>query len=80
MIRQRGTDLLSDASDLDLPPCPGDASCGFCNGPMPCWCLGPTRDQIDEFFREDAEARNAFDAPPERDGEFHDSGWKWGAQ
>ena len=41
-----------------------DASCGFCNGPMPCWCPDPLSDaERAETHERDADAQNRVGLP-----------------
>lgn len=46
-------------------PCPasaGDSRCGFCDGPMPCYCPDPlAATERDRWHLEDAEMRNMAD-------------------
>lgn len=39
--KQRFRPTSEQTMDEFEPPSPGDAKCGFCNGPMPCYCEKP---------------------------------------
>lgn len=41
----------------------GDARCGFCDAPMPCWCPEPSEEELDRAWRNEQRWRNRVDLP-----------------